>query len=65
MKILGTIALSFVAFIASLSCLLSSICAVSGGSSASGRAAFAFTALVFLGIAIGAVMLIGQLNRKP
>ena len=65
MKILGTIALSFVVLIASLLCLLSSICAVSGGSSGSGRAGFAFTALVFLAIAGGAVTLIGKLNRKP
>jgi hypothetical protein len=65
MKILGTIALAFVVLIASLVCLLSSICAVSGGWSGSGRAGFAFTALVFLGVAIGAVMLIGKLNRKP
>lgn len=64
MKILGTIALAFVVLIASLVCLLSSICALSGGWSGSGRAGFAFTALIFLGIAIGAVMLIGKLNRK-
>jgi hypothetical protein len=65
MKILGTIALAFVVLIASLVSLLSSICAVSGGWSASGRAGFALTALIFLGIAIGSVMLIGKLNRKP
>jgi hypothetical protein len=64
MKILGTIALGFVVLIASLACLLSSICAVSGGWSGSGRAGFAFTALFFLGIAIAAVMLIGKLNKK-
>ena len=66
MKILGTIVLAFVVLIASLVCLLSSICAVSVGSSAGGRVSrFAFTAFVSLGIAIGGVMLIGQLNRKP
>ena len=64
MKILGTIALGFVVLIASLMCLLSSICAVSGGWSGNSHAGFAFTALISLGIAIGAVMLIGQLNRK-
>jgi hypothetical protein len=65
MKVLATIVLGFVVLVASLVCLLSSICAASGGSSASGRVGFALTALISLGIAIGAVMLIGKINRTP
>lgn len=64
MKTLATIALGFVVLIASLICLLSSICAVSGGSTGTGRAGFAVTAVVSLGVAIGAVTLTAKLNRK-
>jgi hypothetical protein len=70
MRIIGSIALGFVVVIASLLCLLSSICAVSSGLnsmdrfSSGERLSFAFCALVSLAIAVGAVMLIGKLNRK-
>lgn len=65
MKILATIALGMIVAVAGLACLLTSVCAVSGGWSGNGRADFAFTALIFLGIAIGGVMLIAKINRKP
>jgi uncharacterized membrane protein len=65
LKILATIALGIIVAVAGLASLLSSVCAVSGGWSANGRAGFAFTALIFLGIAVGGVMLIAKINRKP
>jgi hypothetical protein len=64
MKILGTIALGFVVLIAGLICLLSSLCAVSRGVAGGARTTYAMVALVSMGIAIGAVMAIGKINRK-
>ncbi len=70
MKIIATIFLGFVAIIASLGCLMSSMCAVSSGLNSvdrfhlGERLSFAVWALVSLAIAIGSVMLIGKLTRK-
>ncbi|MGD0268752.1 MAG: hypothetical protein ABSB14_06785 [Candidatus Sulfotelmatobacter sp.] len=64
MKILATIALGIIVAVAGLLSLLFSICAVSGGWSINGRAGLALTSLIFLGIAVGGVMLIAKLNRK-
>jgi len=58
------IALVFVAIIASLVCLMSSMCAVSGGMSGGSRMGFVTFALVSFGVAIGSVLLIGKRNRK-
>ena len=62
MNTVFTIALVLVVIVASLFCLSSSLCAV--GSSDGAQATYALVALVSLAIAIGAVMLIGKLNRK-
>jgi hypothetical protein len=65
LKILATIALGMIVAVAGPLSLLFSICAVSGGWSVNGRAGLAVTALIFLGIAVGGVMLIAKINRKP
>jgi hypothetical protein len=57
--------LGIIVVVAALAFLLSSLCAVSTGWSGGGRAGFALTALIFLAIAVGGVMLIAKLNRKP
>ena len=59
-----TIALVFVAIVASLFCLSSSMCAVTRGPPGGNRMAYALLSLVSLAVAIGAVMFIGKLNRK-
>jgi hypothetical protein len=63
-KALATIALGLLVGIASLICLLSSICAVVAGSTVTGRVVFAICSFIFLGVAIGGVMLIGAINRR-
>jgi hypothetical protein len=63
-KTIATILLGFLVFIASVVCLLSSICAVQGGLAGGDQAGFAICALVSLGVAIGGVMLIGNINRQ-
>jgi hypothetical protein len=63
-KTLATIALGLLVGIASLICLLSSICAVVAGSTVAGRVGFAICSFIFLGVAIGGVMLIGAINRR-
>lgn len=64
MKTLATIVLGFVVVMASLICLLSSICAVAGGSTVGGRVGFAICGFISLAVAIGGVMLIGAINRS-
>jgi hypothetical protein len=62
MRILAIGVLGVAVVIASLVCLLSSMCAAAGGVNGSDRAGFALCALVSLGVAIGGIVLIGKLN---
>ena len=69
MKSFATVVLVLVVIVASLICLLLSMCAVGGGLNGGGpnggdRAVFAGCALVSLAVAVGGVMLIGKINRK-
>jgi hypothetical protein len=64
MKAIATVALVLVVIAASLVCLMSSMCAVSGGISGGSKTGFAVCALVALGVAVGGSMLIGKINRR-
>jgi hypothetical protein len=65
MKMLGTIALSLVVVVTALFCFGFSMCAVRGAADIGGsRITYALLDLVDIAIMVGAVMLIGKLNRK-
>jgi len=61
MKALATIVLGFIVAIASISCLLCSVC---GFAFAKGGGTFLIFALISLAVAIGGVMAIGKINRS-
>jgi hypothetical protein len=66
MKTLGTIALSLVVIVTALFCFGFSMCAIRGGGDIGGsRITYALLDLLGIAIMVGAVMLIGKLNRKP
>jgi hypothetical protein len=64
MRILATGVLGVIVAIAALVCLLSSMCAVSGGFQSGQRLGFALCALISLAIAVGGAMTIGKINRR-
>jgi len=63
-KTIATIVVGLIVALASIVCFFSSICAVGGGWSGTGRAGYSISALVSLAVAIGGVMIIGKLNKK-
>ena len=65
MKTLATIILAFVAIIASLFFVLSSVCAFSGGFTGTGdRPPYIVCAIIALAVIIGAIFAISKINRK-
>jgi hypothetical protein len=65
MKKLGTIVLSLVVIVTAPLCFGFSVCAIRGGGDVGGsRITYALLDLVCIAIMVGAVMLIGKLNRK-
>ncbi len=64
MKVISTILIAVVVLIASLFFVSSSICVVSSGMDAGGRALGSFIALLCLGVIIGGVFVIGRIHRN-
>jgi len=63
MKVLITIVLSLLIVISSLVLMACCLCAFSSGVTTGDRVSFTLAALIALGFDIGAIVLIGRINR--